>query len=659
MKPFKQLFLIIITMAIIYGCASPGKESFDTAQSLIKANRLEEAISMLEDAVAKEPDNQEYKIELKKLKVSVAKTYIDNAKALSDKKPVTIENLNRAFSEAEKATKLDPDNTSYIKMLESIKAGIDMLTKRADELYTSANKLIATNEWVEAIKKLKEIGEFYPNYLDLPIKLAKTEMDGIKYYLEKAQQAEQTEDYGTAIKFLEQAKDIRPDNNEILARLKNAKDKHRPEYYISRAEEYAKQNDWDNVIVFINKAAMLGPRGDTLNKIKALQQNAASNFINKAKDDILRKKLNSAYLNIKNCYEIVQNPSKDKDLSDITTILIDSIQPKLDNYEQNGFLGNAYIWYDRLFQLTKRRDFLNKRNAMEEKIKQRIVKKIAVKDFDPPANNKDAGRLITDNLLTYLTKNATSDVKILARDVLGDILKEIELGQAGLADLETAKKAGKLKGTDIFILGNVLQFNIEKNKEEGQRTINAVVGKKKIPNEEYRIWRMTYSNPTPEQLKSAPPQFIEEDETKLVSYKVATHRHTATVTVSYRIIDVEEGEVKITDTLKETETAEGTYQEGVEFANIPFIPLKMPSDSELFERVINKTVAKLGQAVLGRFQNLQMAYSESAKKLLSNHENEQAIEKFIDAIHIEKLKRISTPITKESLEGIDKALKDL
>ncbi|HOV89614.1 MAG TPA: CsgG/HfaB family protein [Syntrophorhabdaceae bacterium] len=659
MKYFKLFFMLIISIVLVYGCVSPGKESFDTAQSLIKANRLEEAISMLEDAVAKEPDNQEYKAELKRLKTSVAKSHIDSAKSLVDKKPVTIDNLNRAFTEAEKATRLNPDNDSYARMLESIKSGIDVLTKKADELYTSASKLISTNEWAQAVKRLREIEGFYPNYLDLPIKLAKTEMDGINYYLEKSQEAEKAEDFGVALKMLEQAKEIKPDSPDVIARLKNAQDKHKPAYYVSRAEEYAKQNDWDNVIIFIKKAAVLGPRGDILNKIRELQQNAAINFINKAKDDLLRKKLNSAYLNIQNAHNLVPNPSKDKDIGDITLILVENVVPKLDSYEQNGLLGNAYIWYDRLFMLTKRRDFLNKKNALEDKIRQRVVKKIAVKDFDPPTNNKDAGRLITDNLLTYLTKNSTSDVKILARDVLGDILKEIELGQAGLADLESAKKAGKLKGTDIFILGNVLQFNIEKNKEEGQRTINAVVGKKRLPNEEYRIWRQTHPYPTPEQIKNAPPQYIEEDETKLVSYKVATHRHTATVTVSYRIIDVEEGEVKITDTLKETEAVEGRYQEGVEFANIPYIPLKMPSDSELFERVINKTVAKLGQAVLGRFQNLQISYSEQAKKLLASNENEYAIEKFVDAIHVEKLKRISTPITKESLEGINRALREM
>lgn len=659
MKHFKPFFLLILSIILIYGCVSPGKESFDTAQGLIKANRFEEAISMLDDAVTKEPDNQEYKAELKRLKNTVAKSYIDNAKALAEKKPVTIDNLNRAFTEAEKATKLDPDNDSYQRMLQSIKSGIDVLTKRADELYTSASKLISTNEWAQAVKKLREVGEFYPNYLDLPIKLAKAERDGINYYLEMAQQAEKVEDFGVALKMLEQAREIKPDSSDIMTRLKNAQDKHKPTYYISRAEDYAKQGDWDSVIAFIKKAAVLGPRSDALNKIKKLQQDAAINFISKAKDDLLRKKLNSAYLNIQNAHDLIPNPSKDKDIGEMTLILVENVTPKLDSYEQNGLLGNAYIWYDRLFKLTKRRDFLNKKNALEDKIRQRIVKKIAVKDFDPPTNNKDAGRLITDNLLTYLTKNSTSDVKILARDVLGDILKEIELGQAGLADLESAKKAGKLKGTDIFILGNVLQFNIEKNKEEGQRTINAVVGKKRLPNEEFKIWRQAHPYPTPEMLKDAPPQYIEEDETRLVSYKVATHRHTATITVSYRIIDVEEGEVKITDTLKETETVEGRYQEGVEFANIPYIPLQMPSDSELFERVINKAVAKLGQAVLGRFQNMQIVYSEQAKKLLASNENEYAIEKFIDAIHVEKLKKISTPITKESWEGIYRALREI
>ena len=90
-----------------------------------------------------------------------------------------------------------------------------------------------------------------------------------------------------------------------------------------------------------------------------------------------------------------------------------------------------------------RREILSKTQALKDIIKQKVVKRLLLW-ISPPSNSPDAGRVMTDSLLSYLTKNSSGDVKILKRRP-GALLKEIELGQAGLYDIESAKKAGKLK----------------------------------------------------------------------------------------------------------------------------------------------------------------------------------------------------------------------
>ncbi len=294
--------------------------------------------------------------------------------------------------------------------------------------------------------------------------------------------------------------------------------------------------------------------------------------------------------------------------------------------------------------------------GIKDKLRQRVVKKIAVMDFTPPTNTADAGRLVTDSLLSYMTKNTSSDVKILARDVLGAIIKEIEFGQAGLYDIETAKKTGKLKGTDIFIFGSVLQYNVEKSVEESSKSTNVVVAKKKVPNPAYQSWLLTNPNPSEKALAAAPPALIEEEIRETVKYKVGTHKKTANVAISFRVVDVESGEVVITKTIKTKKDAQDNFSEGVEFANIPFDPMQLPPDAELLEKAVDEAISELGHLVLSRFQNLQSVYLNAGQMLAKKGQPEPVVEKYMDAITAEEVKNVSTQVTEMARKGIERQL---
>jgi len=199
----------------------------------------------------------------------------------------------------------------------------------------------------------------------------------------------------------------------------------------------------------------------------------------------------------------------------------------------------------------------------------RTVKGIAIMDFNSPATNPDAGKIATDSLRAYLARNASSNVKIQSREHLNSLLRQIETGQAGLYDIETAKKSGKLNGTDLLIFGSLLQYVVETNVEEGQKMVVAEVGGRK----------------------------------EVIRYKVGTHRKTANVTISYRVIDVESGNVVITKTLKSKKEATGNSSEGVDIAGIPYLKANLPLDGDLLEKALNEGISDIGKTVLSRLQN--------------------------------------------------------
>jgi hypothetical protein len=225
------------------------------------------------------------------------------------------------------------------------------------------------------------------------------------------------------------------------------------------------------------------------------------------------------------------------------------------------------------------------------------------------------------------------------------------MGQAGVYDIESAKKAGKLKGTDIFIFGSVLQYNVEKQTSEGQKMTNVVVAKKLVPNPTYQMWLMSQKGTSSD--PNAPPATIEEEIRETVRYKVGTEKKRAFIRVSYRLIDVEGGEVIATRNIQKVKEVSDDFSEGIPQANIPYDPLSNPADTELLDQVTQEIVTELGKQVLGYFSSPQTLYMRTGESLAKKREYEKAVEKYIDAITLEEMKNISGALTTRANREID------
>lgn len=655
-------FLALIGLLLTLGCVSPGKESFNLGQDLAKKNRLEEAVDMYKDAIAKEPQNTEYMEYLNKAKGSIAKRHLDKAGSHLTQIPLTYDNIRVAYQEAEKAQKYSPDSKDAASLVDKIKSEMEQLARNAETMYSDAVRATEKNDWVTGVKKFKEISVFYPNYLDSASKLKQAEESGASYYIKESEKLKKAEDWEGVLKMLVAAHDMVPDRADIVAGLETARSKHNPAYYLQKTAEYSKLNDWDNAILFAQKASAMGLDPGADMKITTLKQQTARHYMVLCEQHLSDKKLYKAYSDMSKALSYYPAIKTDPSTATVVGQLLGSMAEKAAAYDNQGSLGNAFVWYEKILSIDENyKDIFFKIQLLRDKLRARVVRKIAIMDFTPPSGNADAGRMVTDSLLSYLSIHAGNDVKILARDVIGAILKEIELGQAGLYDIESAKKAGKLQGTDVFIFGSVLNFNVDKNVAESYKIDNVVVGKKTLPNSAYQMWLMSLGgkNPTDEDLRKAPPATTDEELRETVKYKVGTEKKRATVAISFRVVDIEQGEVVITKTIKKNLEVKDDYSEGVAFANIKFDPLEIMSDSELLEKVTQEAVSELSHEVLSRFENLQTLYFDLGETYKKKREYEKAVEKYSDAIHLENLKNISSPLSGSAKKEIEHMLKQI
>ncbi|HEY5512476.1 MAG TPA: CsgG/HfaB family protein [Geomonas sp.] len=655
----RLLLLVCVGTSLICGCATPGKESYRIGLELEQQNRLEESVSLLEEAVVKASGNSEYSEACQRVKSVLISQHLNRAKAVLDSKPLTFGQLQQASSSVEKALKLSRDDKEAVQLNDEIGRQMNEMIQASEKLNIAANIAIEAKEWKYAIDSLKEVQGFYPAYPGLSAKLITTADDAVAYYLNEAESYKNAEDFPAAINMLILGKGIQPSSQRIAEVLSELRSMNSPESHLTKAAEFAKQNEWEKTLAHIKKARAQNPGADIIARMDKLQNDGAAFFMEKSLRYSVEADIYGAYENLSSAIDLKADIGQDPKYAEFVVKLNTALQERADAYESAGKLGNALAWYGKAHHLAGggQRGLFAKIQALRDKIRQRVVKKIAIMDFTSPASTPDAGRLVTDSLLSNLTKNASGDVKIFARDVLGALLKEIELGQAGLYDIQSAKKAGKLKGTDILIFGNVNQCSVEKSVEDGLKMVNAVVGKKSVVNPAYQAWLAANPKPSKQAIEGAPPQLNEEEVREIVKYKVATHKKNANVIISFRLIDVEEGEVVLSKKLTNNELAVGTYSEGVEFAGIPFKELKLPSDSAMLEQVVEKTIAELGYGVLSRFQNLQIVYANSAEMQKKKGDYEGSIEKYVDATLVEEVKNIATQISENSRNEIDRLLK--
>ncbi|BCG47311.1 hypothetical protein GEOBRER4_n2140 [Citrifermentans bremense] len=652
--------VLALAFAAVFGCAPPaGNESFQRGLMLQNQQRYEDALSMYEDALSKEPENATYHESYKAAKASLINKQLEGAKSQLAAGPADFTKLNSALSTVDKALALDPSNASAKALSSAIKSDLDAMVKKAEQLYGSATKAAEAKSWARAVENLTEISSFYPSYLDVSAKLPQVKEQAAAAYLKEAECLQASEDYSGALKALNTALQFQPDNQRLAALAEQVKGLHTPKNYLEKAQSYAGKGECILALDSMKKARELNPNQEILASIDRLYKETSSTMVSNIGQDLEHKNLFNAFNSYQSLTSFDPGAVKQPRVQELKDKLVAAMLERSDAYEEINRIGSALVWQEKALKLSASKEILQKTQGLKDKLRQRVVKKIALMDFTSPSTAPDAGRIVTDNLLSYLTRNSSGDIKILARDVLGTLLKEIELGQAGLYDIESAKKGGKLKGTDVFIFGSVLNYSVEKNVDEGQKMVNAVVGSKFVPNPAFTEWQNKYRNATDRDRPPAPAETVKEEIREIVKYKVATHKKTANVSVSFRVIDVEEGEVIITKTLKKKQEVSDTYSEGVEFAQIPFKELKLPSDTELLEQVVESIISELGYAVLSRFQNLQVLYSNSAEALKSKGDPEMVVERYMDAIIAEEIKNNPSQITEKARTEIEAQLKAL
>ena len=655
-----RMFLTgLFVLILIAGCADT--ESYKTGEDLRKENRWDEAIGWFDKAVKESPDKQEYKDALLKAKGEAAKLHYEKAKSSLAQAPENVPALEQISKESGLAVNLDPKNKDIKAFHDNLMAKINALISTVKSLYSQADSDMQKEDWITAMAKLKQVNKIFPNYEDTGAKLAKIEQEGAKLFYQQGLTLGKQEDWKMAAQAFKAALDINPNYYDVQKLYQDAKSKDNAAYFIAGAEKAEKSQDWEKAIFMYDKAFEYQPDNQQLSKkLDDLKAKIGKIYFDEAVKLADQGRLYAAIKKTELVKTYIPSIQGDTAYKEFANKICAKLMERADKYFEREMWGNALVWYQKIEAFNPNyRDLFQKMLELKDHINKRIKKSIAVFDFGSPSNNRDAGKIAANKLITYLHKNGSGDIRIIERENLQSILREMQLGQTGIVDVKAAQTVGKMRGIDTFIMGDVLQFIAKTSDNPSTSQVKVLVDEEDVRNPEFSDWLMMHPKPTAEDMKTAPSRTVKKKNHQFISYRQGVSKISALLEISYKLVDTSTGENIYANTIPGKLIKEDKYQDAVPAANIPHDPLELPSDTEVLDELTNEKISEMGQSVLKQFQSLEVEYfNQGEQQRLKRRDYDLAVEKYTNAIFDEKLKGISTPISQKSAELIDKLIQN-
>jgi tetratricopeptide (TPR) repeat protein len=646
--------LVALLAVYLMACAA-GQKEFEVAQQLTQAGKYKEAIAYLEQAIEKEPGNAAYKQELAQLKETLIDTHVSRGNAaLSAQDPVTLGAIERARSALMEARSVDASHNRVQALAERIEQESAALQNAVKALYDDAKRGMDNGDWLKAYFNLQQIQSRFPNYEDSYQLLTAVRETGSEALFGQAKDHFDQEDFKSAKSLLRQTLSLNPDYQPARGLLEEAGLRDNKAYFVDQAREAVTAQKWDRAVQAYERALEYDPEDDALQSlIVQVRAKAGQYYLQRASAHMRDGLVLRAIEEYRIAGKYIDNPA-DYQLGSLRRDLVARANYSAGQFKEQGQFGGAWFWYNQIQQIDPDHPnifFLTQ--AMEDRIKQRVRKSIAVFDFGSPSDSTDAGIIVANNLITFLFNNASGDIKILERENLKSILEEMKLGQIGVVSAASAKEMGRVYGIDVAIMGSVLLFKVDASVSEGTKSVRYQIGTRIEDNIEYLNWAARNPDPKPQDLADAPPAKVTIPEYSEKDFGVSHHKKVGFVQLSFRIVDVRTGENIQVRTIERKETVEDETSAGLPEAGIAFDPLDIPTDTELLQQLTDDVVAELGREALRPMQNLEKTYFDEGENLLRRRNRLEAAERFVDAIFDENMKQVvDSPLTRKAHEHL-------
>jgi len=281
-----------------------------------------------------------------------------------------------------------------------------------------------------------------------------------------------------------------------------------------------------------------------------------------------------------------------------------------------GNVGRAYLYSLRaadfnpgnmeIFQVNK-----IARDAVDKKIQNYI----AVASFDTPSDDPDAGKQFSDSLISFLYQELPYGVNILERDKIDFVLKE--------QGSETSR-ASDVLGVDLVVTGTVSLFRVESSVDERKATVKVSGNEEIVLNPVFTQMHQLYG-PDTSVWPEVPEKTIKKVDVERIHYTKGTGRKKGFAKVSVRIFNTDKGTITFVKDYNASVSKVSEFQDEVAEAGIEYIPLTLPTDTELKEEMRKGIVQEIAKVVQASFERRDLRFLNQVHFFLDRREIGEAL----------------------------------
>ena len=248
-------------------------------------------------------------------------------------------------------------------------------------------------------------------------------------------------------------------------------------------------------------------------------------------------------------------------------------------------------------------------------ILKKVQKYIAIPRFGAPQGQPDLGPQFSDALISYLFRILPYGINIVERGKIDMLMEE---------QRREFKEVGQLLNVDLIVTGNVSLLDIDRQQTTGQSTVRAKVGEKKIINPAYELYLKSSQN---HQMSSSPPaHMISEDIYENFTYTKGSATVKGFANVGMRIFDTAKGSITYAQEFNANYQQTDDFQDGVEVAQVIGDSLRLPTDTEILEKLRGKIISQLAKVIQEQFAKREHGYLQEANYYMSRHEKTKALD---------------------------------
>lgn len=283
----------------------------------------------------------------------------------------------------------------------------------------------------------------------------------------------------------------------------------------------------------------------------------------------------------------------------------------------DGKPGKAYLYSLKAAELDgKDMKIFNLNKNARDAVDKEIQSYIAVASFDSPSDDPDAGRQFSDSLISFLYQVLPYGINILERDKIDYVLKE---------NRNETSKAGDVLGVDLVVTGTVSLFRVESSVDKRSATTKVTVGEETVENPEFTQMARLHG-PDTTTWPEVPPKTIQKGNVQLLKYTKGTGEKKGFAKVSVRIFDTEKGTITFVKDYDGKVAKVSEFQDEVADAGIEYIPMNLPTDTELKEEMRKGIVQEIARVVQASFENRETRFLNEVQFYLDRREKEASLE---------------------------------